>query len=145
MLTRILIVAASLAIGGCSTLTEYGSAGKESVHNDRGHVIGHKEMLRNLRTGEVFAQVALYSELRDSSGALVGYEEQVRDGAIIRDLEGRGIGGRFSDLRSRGTNAKNKGLTIVLRPVDARQLAVSQPKMWRLMASLSASDLRRIQ
>jgi hypothetical protein len=145
MMIRTLLVVACFAIGGCSTLSDYGTVRKESLRNDQGHVIGYKEMLRNVRTGEVLAQVALYTPLRSESGALVGYEEQARDGAIIRDLDGRTIGGRFADLRSRGTNAKNRGLTIVMRPADAQQVAVSQPKLWELMASLSASDLRRIQ
>ena len=145
MLTRTLLVVASLVIGGCSTMTEYGSVRKESLRNDQGHVIGYKEMLRNERTGEVLAQIALYAPVRSESGEIVGYEEQAKDGTIIRDLNGRGIGGRFSDLRSRGTNAKNKGLMIVMRPADAQQVAVAQPKIWELMASLSASDLRRIQ
>ena len=145
MLTRTLLIAASLAIGGCSTMTEYGSVRKESLKNDQGHVVGYKEMLRNERTGEVMAQIALYTPVRGTGGEIVGYEEQARDGAIIRDLNGRSIGGRFSDLRSRGTNSKNKGLTIVFRPADAQQVAVTQPKIWELMASLSASDLRRIQ
>jgi len=149
MTARALIIAACcgalFASSGCSTLSDFGSVRKDSLRNDQGHVIGYKEMLRNLQTGEVFAQVALYTPLRDSSGALIGYEEQVRDGAIIRDVDGRSIGGRFADLRSRGTNAKNKGLTIVFRPADSQLLAVSQPKIWQLMASLSASDLRRIQ
>jgi len=145
MMTKTLIVAACFAIGGCSTMTEYGSVRKESLKNDQGHVIGYKEMLRNERTGEVMAQIALYTPMRSESGEIVGYEEQARDGAIIRDLNGRSIGGRFSDLRSRGTNSKNKGLTIVMRPADAQQVAVAQPKIWELMASLSASDLRRIQ
>ena len=140
-----LMVAACFAVGGCSTMTEYGSLRKESLKNDQGHVIGYKEMLRNERTGEVMAQIALYTPMRSESGEVVGYEEQTRNGAIIRDLDGRGIGGRFADLRSRGTNAKNKGLTIVFRPADAQQVAVAQPKIWELMASLSASDLRRIQ
>lgn len=145
MLTRIFLVVASLVIGGCSTMTEYGSVRKESLRNDQGHVIGYKEMLRNERTGEVMAQIALYTPVRSESGEIVGYEEQARDGAIIRDLSGRSIGARFSDLRSRGTNAKNKGLMIVMRPADAQQVAVTQPKIWELMASLSASDLRRVQ
>ena len=81
----------------------------------------------------------------DNSGALVGYEEKAKSGSIIRDLEGRIIGGRFADLRSRGTNARNQGLMIVMRPADSQQIAASQPKIWQLMASLSASDLRRIQ
>ena len=144
-MTRILILAACFAIGGCSTLTDYGSVRKEGLRNDQGHVIGYKEMLRSERTGEIIAQVQFYSPMFDESGAIVGYEEQAKDGAIIRDLSGRSIGARFADLRSRGTNAKNKGLMIVMRPADAQQLAVSQPKIWELMASLSASDLRRIQ
>jgi hypothetical protein len=145
MTTKTLIVAACFAIGGCSTMTDYGVMRKESLTNDQGHVIGYKEMLRNERTGEVMAQIALFTPVRSETGDVIGYEEQARDGAIIRDLYGRGIGGRFSDLRSRGTNAKNKGLTIVFRPADAPQVAVAQPKIWELMASLSASDLRRIQ
>ena len=145
MLTRTLLIAASLAIGGCSTMTEYGSVRKESLKHDQGHVIGYKEMLRNERTGEVMAQIALYTPVRGTGGEIVGYEEQARDGAIIRDLNGRSIGGRFSDLRSRGTNSKNKGLTIGFRPADAQQVGWTQPKTWELMASLSASDLRRIQ
>ena len=146
MLTRTLIVAACFAIGGCTTMTDFGtSVRKESLRNDQGHVIGYKNMLRNEQTGEVLAQVLLYAPVRDASGEVIGYEEYARDGAVIRDLDGRNIGGRFADLRSRGTNARNKGLTIVLRPADAQQVAVTQPKIWELMASLSASDLRRIQ
>ena len=144
-LLTLLLVAAALAAGGCTTLTDYGVMRKESLRNDQGHVIGYKEMLRNERTGEVLAQVSLFTPVYDNAGAVVGYEEQARDGTIIRDLDGRGIGGRFADLRSRGTNAKNRGLMIVMRPADAQQVAAAQPKIWQLMASLSASDLRRIQ
>jgi hypothetical protein len=118
---------------------------KESLKNDQGHVIGYKNMLRNEQTGEVLAQVLLYSAVLGENGAVVGYEEQARDGAIIRDLDGRSIGGRFADLRSRSTNAKNKGITVVFRAADAPQVAVAQPRLRELMASLSASDLRRIQ
>jgi hypothetical protein len=146
MKIRVLIIVACFAIGGCTTMTDFGtSVRKESLKNDQGHVIGYKDMLRNEQTGEVLAQVLLYTPVRNESGEIVGYEEQARDGAIIRDLNGRSIGGRFSDLRSRGTNARNKGLTIVFRPADAQQVAVTQPKLWELTASLSASDLRRIQ
>jgi hypothetical protein len=140
-----LLVAAAFAMGGCTTLTDYGSVRKEALRNDQGHVIGYKEMLRSERTGEVIAQVQMYTPLFDHDGAVIGYEEQVRDGTVLRDLNGRSIGGRFADLRSRGTNAKNKGLMIVMRPADSQQVASVQPKLWQLMASLSASDLRRIQ
>lgn len=140
MTTRALIIAACFAIGGCTTMSDMSSSvRKESLRNEQGHVIGYKDMLRNERTGEVIAQVQLYAPLRSESGDVVGYEEQTRGGAVIRDLNGRAIGNKFSDLRSR------KSLTIVFRPADAQQVAVSQPKIWELMASLSASDLRRIQ
>ena len=145
MMTRTLILAACFAIGGCSTMAEYGSVRKEGLRNDQGHLIGYKELLRNERTGEVMAQIALFTPMRGASGEIVGYEEPARDGAIIRDLNGRNIGGRFSDLRSRGTNAKSKGLTIVFRPADAPTVAAAQPGIRELIASLSRSDLRRIQ
>jgi hypothetical protein len=139
------LVAAAFAVGGCTTLSDYGSMRKEALHNAQGHVIGYKELMRNTRTGEVIAQVTMYTPLRDHGGAIIGYEEQARDGTIIRDLDGRSIGGRFADLRSRGTNARNKGLMIVMRTADSPKVAAAQPKIWQLMASLSASDLRRIQ
>jgi hypothetical protein len=146
MKLRALIIAASFAIGGCSTLTDYGLVRKEGLRNDEGHLVGYKQLLRNEKTGEVFAQVALFTPLRDGAGELIGYEEQTRDGgALIRDLNGRPIGSRFADLRSRNTNARSKGITIVFRPADAPKVAVAQPKILDLMASLSASDLRRIQ
>ena len=143
MMTRILSLAASfaalLATGGCTTLTDYGSVRKENLRNDQGHVIGYKEMLRNERTGEVIAQVSLFTPLLSDAGNVVGYEEQAKGGAIVRDLDGRSIGSKFADLRSR------KALTIVFRPADAQQVALTQPRLWELMASLSASDLRRVQ
>jgi hypothetical protein len=142
MMTKVLtmlLVAASFAFGGCTTLTEYGSVRKEILRNDQGHVIGYKELLRNEQTGEVIAQVSLYAPMLDNSGALIGYEEQARGGSIIRDLDGRTIGSRFNDLRSR------KSMAIMMRPADSQQVAAAQPKIWQLMASLSASDLRRVQ
>ncbi len=147
MTTRSLLVAACVALGGCTTLTDFGvSVRKDSLTNDQGHVIGYKELLRNAQTGEVIAQVAMYTPVYGNSGELMGYEEHVKDGsAIIRDINGRAIGSRFSDLRSRSTNAKSKGVMIVFRPADAPVVAMSKPRVWELMASLSASDLRRIQ
>jgi len=138
VLTMLLVVA-GLALGGCTTLTEYGSVRKETLRNDQGHVIGHKELLRNEQTGEVIAQVSLYTAVLDSNGALIGYEEPAKGGSIIRDLNGRGIGSRFNDLRSR------KSMAIVFLPSDAERVAAAPAKIWQLMASLSASDLRRIQ
>jgi len=139
MTTKALIIAACFAIGGCTTMSDFGtSTRKESLRNDQGHVIGYKDMLRNDQTGELLAQVMLYTPVRSDSGEIIGYEEQTRGGAVIRDLNGRSIGTRFADLRSR------KSLTIVMRPADAPVVAVAQPKISELMASLSASYLRRI-
>ena len=122
MTTRALIIAACFAIGGCSTMSDFGtSTRKESLRNDQGHVIGYKDMLRNDKTGEMLAQVMLYTPMRGDNGEIVGYEEQARGGAVIRDLNGRSIGTRFTDLRSR------KSLTIVMRPADAPVVAVAQP------------------
>jgi hypothetical protein len=145
MVTKALLVAACFVIGGCSTLSDYGSVRKEALRNNQGHVIGYKEMLRNQQTGEVMAQVHLYTPRLNESGELIGYEERVRDGAIIRDVNGRPIGSRWSDLRSLGTNSRSRGITVVYVPADAQRVAVTQPKLFELMASLSASDLRRIQ
>jgi hypothetical protein len=146
MKLRFLAFAAILAVGGCSTLTDYGVVRKEGLRNDQGHLIGYKELLRNEATGEVLAHVALFTPVHDGAGDVIGYEEQNRGGALIRDLSGRPIGSRFADLRSRSTNARNKGITIVIRPVDAPQVARAQPgKILQLMASLSTSDLRRVR
>lgn len=140
MVKRALILAACFAIGGCTTMSDFGtSTRKESLRNDQGHVVGYKDMLRNDQTGELLARVMLYTPMRGDNGEIVGYEEQTRGGAVIRDLNGRNIGTKFTDLRSR------KSLTIVMRPADAPVVAVAQPKLWELMASLSSSYLRRIQ
>jgi hypothetical protein len=143
------IAVASLALGGCSTLSEYGSYQRQELRNEQGHVIGHKQLMRHAQTGEVIAQVALYMPFADSNGEIIGYEEPVKDGSILRSLDGRSMGGRFTDLRSRATNSKGKGLVVMFRQPDAPQVASVMPKSvpgaMQLMASLSASDLRRIQ
>src|SRR6185312_8913195 len=60
-----LIVAASLLAGGCSTLTDLGVVRKEGLRNDEGDLIGYKQLVRNQRTGEVFAQIQMFTPLRD--------------------------------------------------------------------------------
>jgi hypothetical protein len=147
MMFRTLILAATFAIGGCSTLTDYGPVSKKTLKDDQGHVIGYKQILRNDRTGEVVAQVALFSPILGDSGEVVGYEERAPGGAIIRDLNGRSIGGRFSDTRS-------KGFTLVVRArgfdqaLDAENVAWSRrqkPGVTDILASLSERDLNRIR
>ena len=155
-----LILAAAVAMGGCSTLSDYGPLAKSGpltkkvVKNDQGHVIGYKQMLRNSETGEVVAQVALFTPILGDSGTIVGYEEPARGGAIIRDLAGHSIGGRFADLRSRSTNANSKGFTLVVRArsfdtaSESDLMAATKPAapgFMELLASLSDSDLNRIR
>ena len=160
MLTRTLILAAAVALGGCSTLADFGPVAKSGplsrkvVKNDQGHVVGYKQMLRNSETGEVVAQVNLFTPIVGDSGVIIGYEEPARGGAIIRDLGGHSIGGRFADLRSRGTNANSKGFTLIVRArgfdqaLEGEQMASTRPAapgLMALVASLSDSDLSRIR
>jgi hypothetical protein len=160
MIARTLILAAAVALGGCSTLSDFGPISKsgpltrKAVKNDQGHVVGYKQMLRNPDTGEVVAQVNLYTPIIGDSGAIVGYEEPSRGGAIIRDLAGHSIGGRFSDLRGRSVNTNSKGYTLVVRArgfdqaQESEQLASTKPAtpgFMDLLASLSTSDLNRIR
>ena len=160
MIAKTVILAAAFAMGGCSTLADYGPLSKTGplskklVKNDQGHVIGYKQMLRNSETGEVVAQVALFTPILGDSGAIVGYEEPARGGAIIRDLAGHSIGGRFMDLRGRSINANSKGFTLVVRSrafdqaLETDQMASSKPAapgFMELLASLSDSDLNKIR
>ena len=64
-------------------------------------------MVRNAATGEEIAQIALFVP-RIENGAVVGYEERVRGGSVLRDLNGKRIGGRLVDSRSRGTNPSRR-------------------------------------
>ena len=147
MMFRTLLLAATFAVGGCSTLTDYGPVSKKTLKDDQGHVIGYKQLLRNERTGEVVAQVALFSPIVGDSGSVIAYEERARGGAIIRDINGRSIGGHFSDNRS-------KGFTLIVRArgfdqaLDAENLAWSRreaPGMMEILASLSDIDLNRVR
>ncbi len=89
----------------------------------------------------------MFTPLRDSAGDVIGYEEETRGGALIRDLQGRLVGNRFSDLRSRNTNMRSKGVTIVIGSIDTRRFITDgdRPKLQDLMASLSVADLSAIR
>jgi len=143
-----LAVVASLGLGGCATTSEdFGSSGaRQALRNGQGHVIGYKEILRHEKSGEVIAQVNMFTPLRDDAGEVIGYEEETRGGAVIRDLRGRQIGNRFSDLRSRNTNMRSRGITIVIGSLDTRRaVAKDRPKAHDIMASLDAHDLSAIR
>ena len=107
------ILALGLLAGGCSTV-EFKQLGVEPLRNAQGHVIGQKETLCDCRSGERLARIALYIPRVDEHGTVVGYEELVRGGSVLRDLNGRRFGARWVDLRSRISNPNNKGLTILV-------------------------------
>ena len=114
------VLALGLAAGGCSFL-ETKSMAHEDLRNAQGHVVGYKEMVRDQQTGEEMAQIALFVPRVDDRGRIYGYEERVRGGSILRDLNGKKIGGSWHDLRS------GKGLVIVVRgKQSAERVAVAQ-------------------
>jgi len=140
------VAVAGLVLGGCATTGEYSMAGRQAVKNEQGHLIGYKELLRDKESGEVIARVNLFTPVRDDAGEVIGYEEETRGGAVIRDLQGRQIGNRFSDLRSRNTNMRSRGITIVIGSLDTRRaVAKDRPKAHDILASLDANDLSAIR
>ncbi len=132
--TAVLVLA--LAGSGCSimdTQPEYKRVGVQPLKNAQGHVIGHKEVLRN--NGERLTRIALYVP-RLEGGKVVGYEERIRGGTVLRSLDGRKMGGRFIDLRSQGTNPGNKGLMIIVHARPAEVVAVPDIDDLKLLAKL---------
>ena len=124
--TIILAMAMALAAGGCSVL-EFKPLGKEPLKNDQGHVIGYVERLCDCaKGGEELDRVVLYTPRFSERGTVVAYEERVKGGAVLRDVNGKRIGSRWVDLRSRGSNARNSGLTVVFVPREAERLALAQ-------------------
>ncbi len=123
--TTIAVLALAASAGGCSLL-ETKSVAREDLKNAQGHVIGYKEMMRDERTGEELAQIALFVPRVGERGEIVGYEERVRGGSVIRDLYGKRIGGRWVDLRSRAGNPTNRGLTIVVIGRTPERVAVAE-------------------
>lgn len=114
------VLALGLAAGGCSVL-DTKSMAREELRNAQGHVVGYKDTVRDQQTGEELAQIALFVPRFDDRGRIVGYEERVRGGTVLHDLNGKKIGGRWFDVRS------GKGLTIVVRGKEsAERVAVAQ-------------------
>jgi hypothetical protein len=123
-----LILALGLAAGGCS-ITEYKSTaavGREDLKNMQGHVVGYKDVVRNGETGEEIAQIALFVPRVGERGEIVGYEERVRGGSVLRDVNGKRIGGRWLDVRSRASNPQSRGLTIVVHGKNSERITTAQ-------------------
>lgn len=121
----ILVLALGLAAGAC-TVIETKPVAREDLRNAQGHVLGYKELMRDERTGEELAQITLFVPRLGERGEIVGYEELVRGGTVLHDLNGKRIGGRWLDVRSRGTNPQNKGLLIVVRGKESERAAIAQ-------------------
>jgi hypothetical protein len=113
--TGILMMLTSLSLLGCST-TQYEQLSSRSLRNDQGHVVGHKEKLRNPSSGEESERTVLYVPRRDANGEVLGYEEAVAGGTLLRNVDGRAVGMRYADLRSRGSNAGNGGISLTFVP-----------------------------
>ena len=120
LISTAIVIALGLAAGGCSIL-ETKSMAHEDLKNAQGHVVGYKETMRDRESGEEMTQIALFVPRLSESGKIVGYEERVRGGSVLRDLNGKKVGGRWFDLRS------GKGLTIVVHGKEsAERVAVAQ-------------------
>ena len=124
----VLILALGLAAGGCSVLEQSKSTavGREDLKNAQGHVVGIKDVIRDVDTGEEIAQISLFVPRTGERGEIIGYEERVRGGSVLRDLNGKKIGGRWIDSRSRGTNPQSKGLLIVVRGKNSDRVSTAQ-------------------
>jgi hypothetical protein len=134
--TLLALALLALALSGCAALDTGAlrSAGVQPLKNAQGHVIGHKETLRG--NGEKLVRIALYVP-RLAEGKVVGYEERVPGGSILRSLHGRKVGGRFVDLRSQGTNPGNRGLTIIVHSQAApERIAAPDIEQLRILARL---------
>ena len=121
----ILVLALGLAAGAC-TVIETKPVAREDLRSAQGHVIGYKDLMRDERTGEELAQITLFVPRLGERGEIVGYEELVRGGTVLHDLNGKRIGGRWLDVRSRGTNPQSQGLLIVVRGKESARAAVAQ-------------------
>jgi hypothetical protein len=100
----------------CANNVEYRYArgGPELIKNEEGHVVGQKELLRDATTGEQYENIVYFTPRKDASGKIIGYEEPQAPGVVLRDLNGRRVGVRYNDLRSKGTNPNAEGVTVII-------------------------------
>ena len=118
-------------------MLEHKALRTENLKNADGHVVGYVERLCDCSKGEELDRVVLFTPRLSVSGKVVAYEERIKGGVVLRDLNGKRIGSRYVDLRSRGTNARNSGLTIVFVPRDSERLASLQ------VAQVTIDDIKQ--
>jgi hypothetical protein len=112
------ILSLAFVASACSTVEYQYVGGRQPLKNEQGHMVGQKEMLRDSSTGEQFEHITYFTPRRDAKGAVIGYEEPLPPGVVVRDLQGRRVGVRYTDLRSRGTNARSDGVTVIVTPAN---------------------------
>jgi hypothetical protein len=141
--TATAIVALGLAAGGCTHLPSPSSTAqavvREDLKDDAGHVIGTKAVTVS-DAGERITLLSLFVPRLAEDGRIVGYEERVPGGTVLRDLNGKKIGGRLVDLRSRSSNPHNKGLTIVVLPREDRVRRAAAPSIEELIRLARLDD-----
>jgi hypothetical protein len=120
------IAALTLAAGGGCSIMETKPVAREDLKNAQGHVIGYKELMRDPSTGEELAQIALFVPRYGPRGEILGYEERVRGGSVLRDVNGKRIGGRWLDVRTRATNPQSKGLLIVVHGKHSERASLAR-------------------
>ena len=124
LITMTVILGLAALASGCSSV-EWKQMSVQALRDAQGHVIGQKELLCDCRSGERIARLALFEPRFDEHGVLVGYEEKVRGGTVLRDMNGRRIGTRYADARSRGNNPNTRGLTIIVHSQPATVTAAT--------------------
>ena len=125
MLKRTTVLALALAAAACTAMDTKPVA-REDLNNAQGHVIGYKDLMVDSRSGEELAQLTLFVARLGEGGEIVGYEERVRGGTVLRELNGKRIGVRWLDVRSRGTNPQSKGLLIMVRGKESKHAPLAQ-------------------
>jgi hypothetical protein len=120
-----LLLALGVAASGCSTIDTQ-ALGREDLKDAQGHVVGYKELMRDGRTGEELAQLTLFVPRVGERGEIIGFEERVPGGAVLRDLYGKRIGTRWIDARTRANNPHSKGLVIMVRGKDTERSTMAQ-------------------
>jgi hypothetical protein len=131
------LLAITLAASGCSVL-EYKPVGKETLKNAQGHTIGYRERLCDCAAGEDIDRVVLFTPRYSERGSVIAYEERIKNGVVLWDTRGKRVGSRYVDLRSRGSNARNTGLTIVFVPREAERLAAQEQ-----IAQVTIEDIKQ--
>ena len=140
LIRTITLLSLTLAASGCALL-DFQPLGRETLKNSQGHVIGYRERLCDCKAGEELDRVVLFTPRLSQAGNVIGYEEKIKNGYQLWDTRGKRVGTRYVDLRSRGTNARNAGLTIVVRPsTEAERLAVAQVTIEEIKQYLQLSN-----